>query len=242
MLQFRLWRRWREAFNLVVAISESVKHQLIKEGIEPIEVVWNGVRYHPLRPPLSLPPSVAFAGRLVREKGVDVLLHAFAKIVSTVPEAQLVIFGDGPEREYIAKLLIDLRLAARVLVFGHLPQSEMELKINTAWVQAVPSRWAEPFGIVAAEAMMRGTAVVASSSGGLAEIIQHGENGFLVPPDNVEALAKTLLRLLQNRELAEKMGRAGRQTALRLLHEETYVDRIIQLYETLSGRCPSNGR
>ena len=88
---------------------------------------------------------------------------------------------------------------------------------------------------------MRGTGVVASSSGGLAEIIQHGENGFLVPPDNVEALARTLLRLLQNRELAEQIGRAGRETALRQFNEETYVDRIIQLYEGLVRR-PNNGR
>src|SRR5262249_4108104 len=150
----------------------------------------------PPRAPLSEPPTVVFAGRLVREKGVDILLHAFVKVVARIPEARLLVIGAGPERDILVQLIGALRLAPNVSMIGHITHSEMEHYCAEAWVQAVPSRWAEPFGLVAAEAMMRGTAVVASASGGLAEIIQEGQTGFLVPPGDVNALAEDLLRLL----------------------------------------------
>jgi glycosyltransferase involved in cell wall biosynthesis len=100
-------------------------------------------------------------------------------------------------------------------------------------VQAVPSRWEEPFGIVAAEAMMRGTAVVASNAGGLAEIIQNSRTGVLVQPDNVDDLASALTDLLQSPKRAEQMGRSGREFALRDLRLEAFVDRFIEVYQRL---------
>lgn len=233
MLQMKLWRRWRHAFNLVVANSEATKRRLIAEGIEPVEVLLNGVPLRPPRPPLSLPPTVAFSGRLVQEKGAGVLVQAFAKVVAQIPQARLTLAGAGPERERLIKMVTDLSLSPSVSVLGHLPRLELEQHIATAWVQAVPSSWAEPFGMVAAEAMMRGTAVVASDSGGLTEIVRDGETGFLVPPNDVNALASALLRLLQNREMAERMGRAGREVALACFSEVTYVDKFVRLYQTL---------
>jgi glycosyltransferase involved in cell wall biosynthesis len=90
--------------------------------------------------------------------------------------------------------------------------------------------------------MMRGTAVVASASGGLIELVQDGKTGFLVPPGDVDALAKALLRLLQNRELAEQMGWAGREVALANFSEETCVERFVQLYQRLcQNRRHTNG-
>jgi len=81
--------------------------------------------------------------------------------------------------------------------------------------------------------MMRGTAVVASTSGGLNEIIQHGRTSFLVPPGDIGALAEALLLLLQDRALAEQMGKAGREVALAQFNEETYVDKFVQFYQSL---------
>jgi glycosyltransferase involved in cell wall biosynthesis len=233
MLQMRLWRHWRHVFNLIVANSEAIKRRLVAEDIEPVEVVWNGVPIQPQRPPLTSPPTVAFAGRLVREKGVDVLLQAFAKVVTQIPEARLLLAGEGPEQEHLNRLLADLGLSSSVSTLGHLPRPELEQHFAAAWVQAVPSRWAEPFGIVAAEAMMRGTAVVASSSGGLVDIVRDGETGFRIPPDDASALAEALLRLVRDRELAEQMGRAGREVALAHFSEATFVDRFVELYQTL---------
>lgn len=233
MLQLKLLQRWRNVFNLIVTNSEAVKHHLTVEGIEPVEVVWNGVPIRSPRPHLSSPPTVAFAGRLVWEKGADILVRAFAKVIAQIPNARLLLAGEGLEWEHLNKLIVDLRLSLSIQMTGHLTRLEMESRFAKAWVQAVPSRWTEPFGIVAAEAMMRGTAVVASDSGGLTEIVQDGQTGLLVPTDDTDALAEALVCLLRNRELAERMGRAGRSVALAHYSEETFVDRFIQIYQTL---------
>ena len=109
----------------------------------------------------------------------------------------------------------------------------MEHAFDQAWVQVVPSRWAEPFGMVAAEAMMRGTAVLASASGGLMEIVQNGETGILVPPNDAQPLAAAHLLLLKDRSLAEQMGRLGRKVALERFSEPIFVDRFVAQYEQL---------
>jgi glycosyltransferase involved in cell wall biosynthesis len=233
MVQMKLMERWRDAFNLIVANSEAVKGSLMAEGIGPVEVVWNGVPVRPARPPLSDPPTIVFAGRLVREKGVDVLVRAFSTVVRELPEARLLLAGDGPERDRI-RALIDAGLSANVTVLGQTPHGELERISEKAWVQVVPSLFDEPFGIVATESMMRGTAVVASRSGGLAEIVGDGQTGLLVPPGDPAALAGALIELLSNRPLAEAMGREGREVVLKHFTEDRFVDEFEQLYRRLA--------
>ena len=142
----------------------------------------------------------------------------------------------GSERENLGRLITDLKLDPNVSMLGHLCQSEMERQLAPAWVQVVPSRLAEPFGLAAAEGMMRGTAVVAANAGGLVEIVQDGRTGLLVPPSDINALAKALLHLLKNCALAEKMGRAGREKAMTCFSHKTFIDKFINLYQSLLKR------
>lgn len=233
MLQMQLWHRWRSAFNLVIANSHAVKDCLVQAGIAPVDVVWNGIPIRPPRPPLTSPPTVAFAGRLVEEKGVDVLLRAFAQVVKAIPEARLLVAGEGPDRDRLIALIAQLKLHPHVTFLGHLSRSELEHQFSHAWVQAVPSRWAEPFGIVAPEAMMRGTAVIASLAGGLSEIVCEGQTGFLVPPGEVEPLAQRLIQVLSDRSFAEQLGHQGRAVALSQFSESVFIDRFIDRYQFL---------
>lgn len=234
MLQFKLWRQWRDAFDAVVANSGSTASLLEQDGISPVEIIWNGVPLRPARAPLCGPPTVAFAGRLVWEKGADILIRAFATVRARLPEAQLVIAGDGPERTRLRKLAGNLALSSSVRWLGHIDRARMESCFATAWVQVIPSRWREPFGIAAAEAMMRGTAVVATGTGGLAEFVRHGHTGILTPPNDADALAEALTSLLSNRDLAEALGSRAREFSLRNLTEDIFVDRFIGLYERLT--------
>src|SRR5947208_2886727 len=142
---------------------------------------------------------------------------------SRIPEAKLLIAGDGPESSRLIAQIGDLRLDSSVTLLGHLSRAELEARFSNAWVQVVPSRWEEPFGIVAAESLMRGTAVVASDAGGLAEIVLNNETGVLVPPGDPQALGDALLSLLENRERVEWMGGNARQFALQHLTEEAFV-------------------
>ena len=239
MIQQKLWRRWRNVFDLVVATSEAVRQRLRKEGIDVAAVISEAIPTRPIRPPLSSPPTVAYAGRLVREKGVDLLLRAFTIVLRQIPDANLLIAGEGPERERLRGLISELNLASSVRLLGHLSQAEMERHFSTAWAQAVPSRWEEPFGLVAAEAMMRGTAVVGSAVGALTEIIQDDRTGFLVSPGDSAALARPITRLLNDRELAETMGRNGRETALARFDKDTHIQKFITLYEELRQHRPT---
>ncbi|WNZ24409.1 glycosyltransferase family 4 protein [Leptolyngbya sp. NK1-12] len=236
MLQRHLWQRWKSVFDLVVALSYGMKAKLEAEGIQPIEVVHNGVPERSIRPALSDPPTVVFAGRLVPEKGVEVLLRAFAQ--AHVPQAQLLIAGQGSEAAALQTLAAELGIADCVTWLGHLPVAEMERRFETAWVQVVPSLWEEPFGNVSTEAMMRGTAVIASAVGGQPEIVDAGVTGFLVPPGDIAALSNALRQLLLNRDLAEQMGQAGRQRALTHFSETQRTERFIEIYQRLRSRYP----
>ena len=233
MLRMKLWRRWQNAFNLIIANSNALKHALSAEGIGPVEVLWNGVPIQPLRQPLFSPPTVAFAGRLTPAKGVDILVQAFSKIITKIPESRLLLVGDGPEKKRLNRLIANLQLSSRVSLSNHISRYELERYFASAWVQIVPSLFAEPFGNVAAEAMMRGTVVIASRTGGLTEFIRDGETGILFPPGDVNALAEALLLLLNDPKLAEKMGKAGRKFALTYLTEEIFIDKLIHIYKTL---------
>jgi glycosyltransferase involved in cell wall biosynthesis len=234
LAQEALARRWHP-FRLVVANSRALALRLEGEGVPgPVEVVPNGVPVRAARPPLGDAPVVAFAGRLAREKGADVLLRAFRRVADALPAARLVVAGDGAQRPALERLAAALGLGDRVALLGHLPPDALERALEGAWVQAVPSRWDEPFGLVAAEAMMRGTAVVASGSGGLAEVVEDGRSGLLVPPGDEEALAGALLRVLRDRGEAERLGAAGRARALERFAEPAFVGRFAQLYERLA--------
>lgn len=233
MLQHQLWQRWRQAFDLVVALSQGMKTELEAAGISPVEVVYNGVPERPLRPPLSEPPTVAYAGRLVPEKGVQVLLQAFRVAQKQVPQARLLIAGQGPEEGNLRALADQLGITDCVVWLGHLPRSAMEQQFDAAWVQVIPSMWAEPFGNVTTEAMMRGTAVIASAVGAQPEIVDEGTTGFLVPPGDPDALSTALLTLLQDQSLAEQMGQAGRQRALTHFSEDRCTEGFLEIYQRL---------
>lgn len=128
-------------------------------------------------------------------------------------------------------------------MLGQLADAAMETVLGGGWVHAVPSICAESFGLTAAEAMMRGTAVVASRQGGIAEIVVEGDTGFLVPPGDAPALSHALLAVLRDRELAEQLGRSARDRARRLMSRELWIDRFVRLYQRISldARAPGEG-
>jgi len=233
------WRRDGEAFDRILCNSHRVAEQLERYGVPTDGVVWNGVPERAARPsvPDGAAPHVGYAGRLVPKKGVDWLLRAFALACTDVPDARLSIAGDGPDRAALGRLADTLGIGARVRWLGHLDRDALEAAFADVHVQAVPSLWEEPFGLVAAEGMMRGCALVASRGGGLGEQVLDGRTGFLVDAGDVSALAARLSELLGDLGLAGRMGAAGRERALACFTEEAVVERFVAEYERLlSGK------
>jgi glycosyltransferase involved in cell wall biosynthesis len=240
MGQRYLWQRWRDAFDRVVALSHGMKAQVAAAGIENVEVIYNGVAERPMRPLLSQPPTIAYAGRLVPEKGVDTLLRAIAQVYPQIPDLRLLIAGRGEAESQLRQLATALGIGDRVIWLGHLPRQEMERTFESAWVQVVPSQWEEPFGNVSTEAMMRGTAVIASRVGAQPEIVADGVTGFLVTAGDAADLAGRLMQVL-NVSVAERMGVAGRQRALGQFSEDRCVEQFLDLYQRMQqGNLPQS--
>jgi glycosyltransferase involved in cell wall biosynthesis len=171
----------------------------------------------------------------VAEKGVGVLMDAFEIVLTRQPRARLVLVGDGPERPIIERRIAASRLAGRAEITGWLKREEVDRQLATVAVQVVPSLWEEPFGLVAAEAMMRGTPVVASDIGGLGEVVEQDRTGMLVPPGDPQALAGALLTLLENRELRRRLGQAGEVRARERYALGPFVERMVGIYRRLAG-------
>jgi glycosyltransferase involved in cell wall biosynthesis len=238
MLQRALWRRRRGAFRAIVSCSHHVQRQLEADGIVSRDVIWPGVRDAAARPPLAGPPTVTYAGRLTAEKGADVLVRAFALARERVPDARLSIAGSGPAEPMLRALIDQLDLGDSATLHGQLAGTALETTLGRGWVHAAPSRWPEPFGLTATEAMMRGTAVVASDIGGLAESVAHESTGLLVPPGDESALSGALVRLLSDRTLAERLGAAGRERARAQFTLDHSIDRFERLYDLLLSPNP----
>lgn len=231
MLQRYLWRAQRRNFSAVVACSNAVRTYLETEDIAVRDVIWPGTPETSARPALDGAPVVTFTGRLVREKGVDILVRAFQQVHDGLPHAQLHIAGTGPEHSALAALVTELRLSDCVTFHGQLNDAELQALLARSWAHVVPSRWPEPFGITSTEAMMRGTAVVASNIGGLADIVVSGDTGFHVPPGDPSALAASLLTILSNPARAEAMGKHARTRAL----DQFSLNRCTTRFEALYG-------
>lgn len=160
----------------------------------------------------SAPRLLAY-GRLVEEKGFDLALRAFATVRAQQGDARLAIGGDGPARAALERLAGELGVAGAVDFLGWLAPDAVEAALDEAALVVVPSRWDEPFGLVALEAAMRARPVVATRVGGLAEAVEDGTTGLLVERDDADALAAAILRLLADRPLADRLAAAARDRA-----------------------------
>ncbi len=233
-----LGRMLREA-DWVVAVSEAIMADLSTLAPEIAgrsSVIYNGIETPALAPaprPLDAPRLVCL-GRLVRDKGFDVALAAFAELAPRFPAARLVVAGDGPARPELEAQARALGVADAVEFQGWVAPERVSELMNSATLVVMPSRWDEPFGLVAVEAALMARPVVASRVGGLAEVVAEGETGLLVDKEDPAALARALAHLLEDRGTAERMGQAARRRAQELFGFDRQVDAYDGLYRRLA--------
>jgi glycosyltransferase involved in cell wall biosynthesis len=191
-----------------IAPSRYTHDRLLKRGLDPnrVHLVHNpGPASVPGRTHPPKPRKVVFLGRLVPNKGVDVLLRAAA----LVPGIELVVLGDGPELPSLQNLSNQLGLGEAVRFLGWVGPEIVQRELPEASVLAVPSLWPEPFGLVALEAAALGIPVVASDVGGLRDVVFPGETGFLVAPGDVARWADALLRVFSLPDAGSAMSSAA---------------------------------
>lgn len=185
------------------------------EVTTPRTVIYNALPEPPLTPdpPPAAPLLLAF-GRLQPVKGFDVALRALRRLHDAGLAYPLVIAGEGPARAELEALTARLDLTHAVTFTGLLGPDTIPALINRVSLVLVPSRWQEPFGLVALQGGQMARPVVASAVGGLPEIVVDGETGRLVPPDDPVALADAVATLLADRVAAQRMGAQARRHVL----------------------------
>jgi len=153
----------------------------------------------PVRP-LPERPMALFVGVLEPYKNVDGLAEAWRRVAELVPEAKLVIVGKGSQRGVVERLGVEHH--------AELAPERIAAQLDSATVLVLPSRY-EGLGRVVIEAFARGRGVIASRAGGILDLIEDGREGLLVDPEDTDALADALVRVLSDRALAERLGAAA---------------------------------
>jgi phosphatidylinositol alpha-mannosyltransferase len=208
-----VWRRVAAA----VAVSEAAAECAGRVVRGPIDVVPNGVA-SPGRGRLSELPQglprgrlVLWAHRLDPRKGFPVAIRAFAELAAELDDVHLVVVGDGRDRAALG--LLSDRHRKRVTMLGAISDDLLASLYTAARVFVAPAFGQESFGIALVEAMAAGLPVVASDIVGYREVIRHGVEGLLVPPNDPSALAAALRRVLTEPAVASSLGSAGRHRA-----------------------------
>ncbi len=178
------------------------KLRIIPNGVDPDDFVAPRQMHEPRG------KKIFFIGRLVREKGVQVLLEAAPRILASHPDTEFVIAGKGPYEEYLKAIAYGMGLAAKVHFVGYVDDKGRNKYYQEATLAVFPSLY-EPFGIVALEAMATRTPVVVGDTGGLREIVEHGVDGMKCYPGNAQSLADNILAILNDHPLAERLKKAG---------------------------------
>src|SRR5262249_34046704 len=162
-------------------------------------------------------------------KNIPTVIQVFAEVRRQL-RSKLVMIGDGPEKAAAEEMVRGLGIERDVLFLGN--QDCMEELLPLADVFLLPSR-SESFGLVALEAMSAGVPVVASTAGGLPEVIEQGVTGYLHDPDHVAGFVASVQRLLGNEKLRRTMGRRARRVAIERFHPDEMVGRYIKVYDSL---------
>jgi glycosyltransferase involved in cell wall biosynthesis len=242
--------------DAAIAVSDSVRRFMIRHrsiAADRIVVIGNSVdldrfRFRDLearrrtRQALGVPQGTRLVGTVTRlrvEKGTEHLVRAAPAVLARWPDALFVIAGDGPLANELKRLGRELGVAERVRFLGF--RSDVPALLAALDVLVIPSL-TEGFPLSLVEAMAAGVPVVATRVGGVPEVATDGHNVLLVPPADPEALARRTLEILERPELADRLARAGRETAARF-GTDAAVARVEALYRSLvePGRPAGSG-
>jgi glycosyltransferase involved in cell wall biosynthesis len=228
--------------DIHIVASRDMKRRLVQNGFRPDSIRVLGL-FTDLQPAERASmdqeaqvPTVTFAGRVDRPKGVHYLLRALARL--SIP-FRCTVIGDGEHLPYCKALSGKLGVDARVNFTGWLPRATLGSHLAASSVVVVPSVWPEPFGLVGLEAMACAKPVVAFDTGGISDWLQDGVNGYLVPVKNIGLLAERIGSLLQDPGKGELMGDAGFEMVKSRFSRERHFEELLSTFEQVRRTGPS---
>lgn len=229
----RISQRVYRSSRRVVCISEHVREQVLEgTGLTcRTSVVYNGVDPELFSPGAETAPGnlVLSVGNLIPIKGHELLIRAAGSLAAEFPELALEIIGDGSERARLEILAQQLNITDRVQFLGRKSRHEVVAAMRRCAIFALPSRY-EGLGCVYLESMSIGKPVIGCREQGIAEVIRHGSNGFLVGPDNEKELTLALAMLLKDEARRRNLGAAARDTILERFTLEQQAESLVRIY------------
>lgn len=243
-------RRLAQQAQHVITCSMAMQHEVRSFYGVPVErtsVIPNGIHSSRLRSLSDQDLSdfrrryarpeeriVFNVGRMVYEKGADLVVETAPHVLSQVPDAKFVIGGRGPLFPVLNQRIDGMNLHDKVMLTGFLPDEERDRLYAVADVCVFPSRY-EPFGIVALEAMAAGTPVVVSDVGGLGSVVQHDQTGLTAFPEDVHSLAWAIVRVLNDPQAAAKRAKLALEYVETCLAWPVIAGMTVEVYEAVSG-------
>ncbi|GGJ63954.1 glycosyltransferase involved in cell wall biosynthesis [Anoxybacillus voinovskiensis] len=226
--------------DVICSTSHVMAVETKKYTNKPVEVTPFGVDLSIFRPMERQKKDTVTIGTvkaLSDKYGIADLIKAFAMIHQQYPNTNLLIVGDGPQRQEYEQLVETLGICHVTTFTGRVPNTEVPNYINQMDIFAVPSTEdSESFGVAAVEAMACGVPVVVSNVGGLPEVVKKDITGLIVPKENPEALAAAFQKLLGDTDLRHRMGRNGIQHVKEHYDWIDNANGMLKLYEkTLNG-------
>jgi len=246
-LKGNAFSRWKyHQVGRFVAASNAIRDMLIGDGIEAerIATVYEGIDLHRVQAEPAanihaefwLPthaPVVGAVAALTQEKGHKYLIDAAALVVREVPDARFVILGEGDVRPALERQIKELHLDKHVVLPGF--RADVLSFIRSFDVFVMSSLF-EGLGTSLLDAMALSRATVASDTGGIPEVVSHGETGLLVPPRDTRELAAAIVTLLNDAERRARMGRAGLERVQRLFSADTMIEGTLGVYRNLESK------
>lgn len=222
-----------DAADRIIAVSSALKDKVCTCGTTTqVDAIVNGFVPRQIPDGLSRQPlRMIQVCNLIALKRVDVTIRAFAALQKQYADMELVIVGQGPERAALEALCQALNVADRVRFLGQLPNETVfgELCQSTYFVMVSKP---EGFGIVYLEAMAAGCVTIGTEGQGIADVIRSGENGFLLPADDPDAIAQVIRQCISDPEKAKTIAQRGQQDALGLTWQKN-ADQYLALFKTL---------
>lgn len=245
-LKGHAFSRWKyHQVDCFVAASNAIRDMLIGDGIDADRVVtvYEGIDLHRVQvePAANIhaefwlpthAPIVGAVAALTQEKGHKYLIDAAALVVREVPDARFVIMGEGDLRPVLERHIKELHLEKHVLLPGFRADILSFIKSFDLFVM---SSLFEGLGTSLLDAMALSKATVASDTGGIPEVVSHGETGLLVQPRDARELASAISTLLKDPARREQMGRAGLERVKRIFSADEMVERTLGVYRRHAG-------
>lgn len=228
--------------DFIIAVSDGVKRFLVREAGFPIDKI-RVVRYgidpsdieidmkKNIRQELGIEndaPLIGCVGRLISQKGHKYIIEAARKVIENFPKVRFLIVGKGPLEKMLKRMSRDLKISSSIIFTGF--REDVYSIIDKLDLLILPSLW-EGFGLVLLEAMALGKPIVATNVGGIPEVVKDGEAGILIPPKDSDALANAIIKLLKDKQLAKRMGEAGRKRVEEYFQANRMAEEIKEIYE-----------